>query len=50
MTTGGTHEGIRFDAQKWRGPLAAYSFYNCTAARTAGGPWGDYTPEAEMIS
>lgn len=50
MATGGTHEGIRFDAQKWRGPLAAYSFYNCTAARSASGAWGPYTPEAEMIS
>lgn len=50
MAIGGTHEGIRFDAQKWRGPLAAYFFYNCTAARSAGGAWGPYTPEAEMIS
>lgn len=50
LTHGALHEGIRFDAQKWRGPLAAYSFYNCTAARAAGGPWGDYTPESEMIS
>lgn len=50
MATGGTHEGIRFDAQKWRGPLAAYFFYNCTAARATGGAWGTYTPEAEMIS
>ena len=50
MESGGTYEGIRFDAQKWRGPLAAYSFYNCTAGRAAGGAWGPYTPEAEMIS
>lgn len=50
MATSGTHEGIRFDAQKWRGPLAAYFFYNCTAARATGGAWGPYTPEAEMIS
>lgn len=44
------YEGIRFDAGKWRAPLAAYTFYNCTAARAAGGAWGDYTAEAEMIS
>ena len=50
MESGSTHGGIRFDAQKWRGPLAAYFFYNCTAARSAGGAWGPYTPEAEMIS
>ena len=43
-------EGIRFDAQKWRAPLAAYIFYNCTAARAAGGAWGDYTVESEIVA
>ena len=44
------YEGIRFDAGKWRTSLAAYTFSNCTAVRTAGGAWGDYTVEAEMVS
>ena len=44
------YEGIRFDAGKWRTSLAAYMFSNCTAGRMAGGPWGDYTVEAEMVS
>lgn len=44
------YEGIRFDAGKWRTSLAAYTFYNCTAGRTAGGPWSDYTVEAEMVA
>lgn len=50
--TGGEvhYEGIRFDAGKWRTSLAAYMFSNCTAVRVAGGPWGDYTVEAEMVS
>lgn len=50
MTSGVTYEGIRFDAQKWRAPLAAYIFYNCTAARAAGGAWGDYTVESEIVA
>ena len=50
MADGITYEGVRFDAGKWRAPLAAYTFYNCTAARTAGGAWGDYTAEAEMVA
>ena len=50
MADGITYEGVRFDAGKWRAPLAAYMFYNCTAARTAGGAWGDYTAEAEMVA
>ena len=45
-----SYEGIRFDAQKWRASLAAYTFYNCTAARAAGGTWGDYRVEAEMVA
>ena len=44
------YEGIRFDAGKWRTSMAAYTFYNCTAGRTAGGPWSDYTVEAEMVA
>ena len=50
--TGGElhYEGIRFDAGKWRTSMAAYTFSNCTAVRTAGGAWGDYTVEAEMVS
>lgn len=50
METGGAYEGIRFDAGKWRASLAAYTFCNCTAGRTAGGPWSDYTVEAEMVA
>lgn len=44
------YEGIRFDAEKWRTSLAAYIFYNCTAARAAGGAWGDYTVESEIVA
>lgn len=44
------YEGIRFDAGKWRTSLAAYTFSNCTAGRMAGGPWSDYTVEAEMVA
>lgn len=44
------YEGIRFDAGKWRTSLAAYTFSNCTATRVAGGAWGDYMVEAEMVS
>lgn len=44
------YEGIRFNAGKWRTSLAAYIFSNCTAVRTAGGAWGDYTVEAEMVA
>ena len=44
------YEGIRFNAGKWRTSLAAYIFSNCPAVRTAGGAWGDYTVEAEMVA
>ena len=44
------YEGVRFDAGKWRAPLAAYTFYNCTAARVAGGAWNSYTVESEMVA
>ena len=39
---------IAFAAQKWRSPLGAYSFTNCTASRGEGG-W-EYSVGAEMIS
>ena len=50
MTTGSVHEGIRFDAEKWRSGLGAYFFMDCTAGRAAGGAWGPYTVGAEAIS
>lgn len=41
---------VRFDAEKWRSPLGAYFFYDCTAIWPEFGTWSGYTVEAEMIS
>lgn len=41
---------LRFDAAKWRGPLAAYFFYDCTAVWPELGTWTGYSVGAEMIS
>ncbi len=44
-----TEDGFTFDLTKWRGGLAAYTYYGCTAARSADGSW-TYEVGAEMIS
>lgn len=41
---------VRFDAEKWRSPLGAYFFYDCTAVWPEFGAWSGYTVGAEMIS
>ena len=41
---------LRFDAQKWRTPLGAYYFHDCTAVWPEMGTWSDYNVGAEMIS
>lgn len=51
------HEGethslstLFFDAEKHRGPLGAYFFYDCFAVWPEQGTWTDYTVKDEMIS
>ena len=44
-----TEDGFTFDLTKWRGGLAAYTYYGCTATRGADGTW-TYEVGAEMIS
>lgn len=39
-----------FDAEKHRGPLGAYSFYDCSAVWPESGTWTGYTVGAELIS
>lgn len=41
---------LRFDAEKYVGPLAAYYFYDCSVAWPEFGTWSEYTIGAEMIS
>jgi len=41
---------VNFDASKWKGPLAAYCFYDCTAVWPQMGTWSGYNVGAEMIS
>ena len=41
---------IKFEAEKWRSPLGAYWFSNCTAVWPQMGAWTRYTVEAELIS
>ena len=41
---------LRFDAEKHRSPLGAYSFYDCTAVWPEFGAWSDYQVGAEMIA
>ena len=43
------YDGVSFDARKWRSPLGAYYFTDCTAV-SSGGHWGQYTVGSEMIS
>ena len=51
------HEGeiyslptLFFNAEKWRSPLGAYCFYDCSAGWPACGTWSGYTIGGEMIS
>lgn len=39
-----------FDAEKWRTPLAAYCFYDCSALWPEVGTWEGYSIGSEMIS
>lgn len=41
---------LRFDASKWRGPLGAYFFTDCTAVWPELGTWDSYTVGGEAIS
>ena len=41
---------LRFDASKWRGPLGAYYFTDCTAVWPELGTWDGYTVGGEAIS
>lgn len=41
---------IRFDAMKWRSPLGAYFFDDCTAVWPENGTWSEYSIGAEAIS
>ena len=41
---------IKFNAWKWRTPLGAYWFNNCSAVWPQMGTWGTYNIEYEMIS
>lgn len=57
ITTNENHEGeiyslpvLFFNAEKWRTPLAAYCFYDCSAIWAEGGSWSGYTIGGEMIS
>lgn len=41
---------VEFDAMKWRSPLGAYFFSDCSAVWPQMGTWSDYTIGFEMIS
>jgi len=41
---------VKFDALKWRTPLGAYFFSNCSTVWPQMGTWSDYNIEHEMIS
>lgn len=41
---------LRFDAHKYRGPLAAYWFSNCTAVWPQLGTWSEYVVGSELIA
>lgn len=41
---------LRFDASKWRGPLAACAFSDCSVVWPELGSWSDYTIGSEVIS
>lgn len=39
-----------FNAEKWRSPLGAYCFYDCSAMWPEAGTWSGYSVDSEMIS
>lgn len=39
-----------FNAEKWRSPLGAYCFYDCSAVWPEVGSWTEYSVDSEMIS
>ena len=41
---------VNFTAMKWRGPLSAYMFENCTSERNEAGEWQGYTVGSWAIS
>lgn len=41
---------IEFDAMKWRSPLGAYMFMDCSASWSQMGTWSDYNIGAEAIA
>ena len=41
---------VNFDAHKWRTPLGAYYFFDCTAVWPQLGSWSGYEVGSEMIS
>lgn len=41
---------VKFNAEKWRSPLGAYCFADCTAAWPEMGTWSDYRVGGEMIA
>ena len=41
---------VKFNAQKWRSPLGAYMFCDCTAVFSETGTWSGYSVGAEAIS
>lgn len=57
ITPNEDHEGeiyslpvLFFNAEKWRAPLAAYGFYDCSAGWGQVSTWNGYTVGAEFIS
>lgn len=57
ITTNTEHEGevyslpvLHFNAEKWRSPLGAYCFYDCSAMWAESGTWSGYSVGSEMIS
>lgn len=57
ITPSEEHEGeiyslptLFFNAEKWRSPLGAYCFYDCSAMWAQTGSWNDYNIGSEMIS
>lgn len=41
---------LHFNAEKWRSPLGAYCFYDCSAVWPEMGTWSGYNIGSEMIS
>ena len=57
ITPNENHEGevyslptLFFNAEKWRSPLGAYCFYDCSAVWPECGTWSGYSIGGEMIS